>query len=117
MKDDSHGVEEIDPYGMMFAMHFGSGIFTADQLRDVGFEIEEGQTLFMHIDISGPVAGITNDPDTHAKIMVNADDAALLAAIILCHFEATPLRTTFLAKYDQNVARVRENIRKAGGVF
>ena len=113
MTEDSYQSDAVDLFGTMIPRSTAVASAGPEELREAGFWIGDDELLpFVIVIHTGPVAGIT-PADVTNKILLNMSAAALLCAIIRGTYEhASPeIKTAFLARFDQELERVRANLR------
>jgi hypothetical protein len=113
MTDDMYYSEAVDMLGTMIPRNTAVASATPDELRAAGFWIGDDELLpFMIVIHTGPIAGVT-PLDATRKTLLNMPAAALLCAIIRGTYEheSPEIKTAFLARFDQEMERVRANLR------
>lgn len=111
--DDVTREERFDPIGTLMAESIEAGVVQPGEMREAGFYVNIDMP-FLYLAFCGKLAGVELEEGQQAvaQVLITIESAALVAAIVHGNFAKGDTKTAFLAKYDQELQRVRTAIGK-----
>jgi|SRR5687767_3288013 len=107
--------EQMQLFGTMWPMATSAGIVELQELEELGVDFgDDAKPAYVLFKFRGDVYGLpeTLGADVENKILFTAENAALIAAILIGQAEQIIGRIRFAAMLDQELAHVRENTPK-----
>lgn len=108
--------EPLSLFGMMVPTQTEAGPVEYQELHAAGLTINDAKPAYIIVCFQGHMIGM-NVPDgmvVEHKILMDGQNAALLAAIVIAHGETVAGRVPFTAWLDQQLSYVRGKIKENG---
>lgn len=105
--------EPINLFGLMIPWGTEAGTVEYTELHAAGLSIPDAKPVYIIITFQGQMLGLQVPPGASAehRVMVTADNAAVLAAVVIGYGEQAAGRVPFTAMLDQALSRVRATIK------
>lgn len=105
--------EPLQLFGLMIPQMTEAGTVEYQELHAAGLSITDAKPVYIIVCFQGEMLGIQTPPGATVehKVLMTADNAALLAAIAIGHGERAAGRVPFTAMLDQQLTFVRQKIK------